>query len=156
MARTRIVGKTLSLSVGGQEYNCDITKAELVRQDADTTDSDSVVTFCDAAAGTSATQEWHLVVTAVQSTDTAGGSNGDSLHTLIWDAADTTGGDEFAFILAPHGNAAPTAEQPHYTGTVVVAEGAYPSLGGEAGSNSFVFEYDFVVKNNTVTKDVTS
>lgn len=149
MARTRINGKSLKLQIDSNEYNIDVTSASLVR-DASTDTADNVVTFADAAAGVDNTDVWYLDVTAVQSTDDATATDGISLHTAIWDAAATTGGDTFAFVLAPHGNATASALQPHYTGTVKVSEGAFPPVGGDAGS-TFTFDYRFEV-SGAVTK----
>ncbi len=152
MARNRISGKTLTMTVGSESYECDLISAVLTRAEASDT-ADTVKTFCEQSSSAS-TLVWNLTVTAVQSTDTAAGSDGESLHTLIWDAAATSGGDTFACILKPHGNESPSVEQPHYNFTVKVDEGAYPDLGGEGGPDAFTFEYTFEV-DGAVTRDTT-
>ena len=151
MARTRIKGKGLSFEFGGEAFECDLVSAVLERGDAPDTGTDGVVTFCDANAS-SGGQVWTLSIEAVQSTDTSAATDGQSLHTLIWDTAATAGGGDIAFVFKPHGNAAASVEQPHYTGSVTVPAGGYPSIGGSAGDNSFTWSYQFAVLNNTVNR----
>jgi len=152
MARTRIVGKGLTFKFGAADFKCDLISAVLERGDAPDGGTDSVVTFCDAAAS-SGGQVWKLGIEAVQSTDSASATDGQSLHTLIWDTAAGGGGD-VAFEFAPFGNATATADQPHYTGSIVVPAGGYPSVGGSAGDNSFTWSAEWLVKDNSVTKVV--
>ena len=151
MARTRIKGKGLSFEFGGEAFECDLVSAVLERGDAPDTGTDGVVTFCDANAS-SGGQVWTLSIEAVQSTDTSAATDGQSLHTLIWDTAATAGGGDIAFVFKPHGNAAASVEQPHYTGSVTVPAGGYPAVGGSAGDSSFTWSYQFAVLNNTVTR----
>lgn len=117
----RITGKSLSFKLGDTEYMADATNIVLENEDAD----NDVTTFADAAAG--GTKQWFFTMTAVQSTDAT------SLWSFLWDST----GDEVAYVFAPQGNATPSADAPHFTGTVTV--GAKPSIGGEAG-NTFTFE----------------
>ena len=152
MARTRIKGKGLSFEFGGEAFECDLVSAVLERGDAPDTGTDGVVTFCDAATS-SGGQVWTLSIEAIQSTDTsANATDGQSLHTLIWNSAAATGGGDITFVFKPHGNAAATPEQPHYTGEVNIPAGGYPSIGGSAGDNSFTWSYQFAVLNNTVNR----
>lgn len=122
---TRIKGVALTLEIGTPpiDYKCDITAAKITNEesDADTT------TFCDVAEGDQ--YDYFLNLTAVQSTDV------ESLWSHIWEHS----GAEVAFTYAPHGNATPTPNQPHFIGTVKI--GPRPEIGGEAGKdNTFVYE----------------
>lgn len=148
MARNRIRGNSLSFNFAGVAYECDLTSAVLVREAADNNTADGVLTFCDVANASDG-NVWKLNVTAVQSTDSGSGS-AKSLHTLVWETA-SAGGD-IAFLFKPNGNATATASQPHYSGSVTVTKGAYPEIGGDAGNDSFTWDYSFTVSNNTVTK----
>lgn len=120
---TRINGKKLSLKIGtpAVDHWQDITSYTLTNEEADS----DVTTFADAAAGGS--RKFLLNISAIQSLDAAS----------FWRTAWEKTGTDVAFTLAPHGNAAPSATQPHFTGTVTV--GPKPDLGGEAGS-TFTFE----------------
>lgn len=134
---TGIRGNALTLSFGSPavDYKCDVTAVTLTNEDAD----QDVVTFCDAADGT--TKQWFLNITAIQSTDA------DSLWSYIWDHS----GDEVAFTYAPHGNAVPTEDQPHFTGMLTV--GSKPEIGGEASTsrtNRFTFESQWEVSGEPV------
>ncbi|WP_144268257.1 hypothetical protein [Demequina sp. NBRC 110055] len=124
---TRIRGAALTLSVGSPavDYKCDITSATITNEE---TDSD-VLTFCDVEEGNDRT--YFLNITAIQSTDA------DSLWSYIWDQSGTEG---VAFTYAPHGNASPSASQPHFTGTLTI--GDKPEIGGEAvrDGNGYTFE----------------
>ncbi len=148
MARTRIKGKGLTFLVAGVEYKCDLTSAELVREAADNNTADSVLTFCDVDNASDG-NVWKLNIEAIQSTDQGSGS-AKSLHTLVWETAAT--GGTLAFIYKPLGNVTATASMPHYSGSVDVAAGAYPPIGGEAGNDALKWDYSFVVTNNTVAK----
>lgn len=113
----RIEGKKLALKLGTPAVDVwqDITKYLLTSEEA----SSDVTTFADAAAG--GARQNLLNLSGIQSTDVA------SFWSLCWEKT----GTDVAFTLAPHGNAAPTPAQPHFTGIVTV--GARPDLGGEAG-----------------------
>lgn len=128
---TKIKGVALTLKIGspGTDYKCDVTKATITNDEAS---NDEVITFCDAAAGGART--FYLNITAIQSTDP------NSLWTYIWKQS----GGKVAFTYAPHGNAEPTAAQPHFTGQVTI--GPRPEIGGEAGAqNTYVFETQWVI-----------
>ena len=147
MARTRIKGKSLTITVNGEEFQCDLTSAVLQKDSAESGQEDTVQTFCEAGTS-SAGQVWYMDTTAIQSTDTASNDDGQSLWRLVWDSA--TGGAELPFVFAPYANAVPTADQPHFTGTLIVDDGAYPAIGGDAGVSTFTWTYRFLVKDNVV------
>lgn len=166
MARNRIKGKGLTFEFGtpAVKYECDLISAVLERVDQQSGGGqDGVITFCDAAASAGG-QVWVLNIEAVQSTDVTAAATGtvgnpgyvpaqtDSLHTVVWNAAATTGGMDIPFVFAPYGNATPTPAQPHFTGTVHVEQGAFPSIGGSAGDNSFTWTYQFNLNPNVVTR----
>lgn len=150
MARTRLKGKGITFMYGLTEYQCDLTSVVLEKGTPDdTTQVDGTTTFCDVDSGAASGNVWLMNITAVQSTDN---TPEKSLHMLIWDLAGTEGGGELLFNFAPHGNAVATSEQPHFTGTVVVDAGAFPSVGGDAGADSWTFDYTFVVKDDEVLR----
>lgn len=128
---TRIKGVALTLSIGTPvvDYKCDVTACTITNEEADS----DVTTFCDAAAG--GARQFFLNLTGVQSTDAA------SLWSYIWDHA----GEVVTFLYAPHGNAAASATQPHFTGSVRV--GPKPEIGGEAGAgNTYTFESQWEIE----------
>ncbi|MGM7677574.1 hypothetical protein [Microbacterium sp. A94] len=57
----------------------------------------------------------------------------------LWRFARDHSGERVEFVVAPHGNAEPGINQPHYRGSVVV--GPKPDLGGEAEDRTFLFEF---------------
>ena len=122
----RILGNTLTLSVGGKDYWSDIAEYSLEPADADK----NVVTFADAQGGGSS--GWTLKGKAIQSTDVA------SFWTYVWKNA----GQTVDFILAPHGNETPSEAQPHFKGRVLIK--SKPSIGTTAGEDqgaTFDFEW---------------
>jgi hypothetical protein len=130
MSSARIKGAKLSLLIGtpGVEYMGDLTAYKITNADAD---KGGLTTFEDAGNG--GAKQFKLSGTAAQSTATG------SFWRYVW--ANT--GETAAFTVAPHGNETPTAEQPHFIGTVII--GAKPDLGVEAGTTnegSFDFEWD--------------
>lgn len=130
MATTnRIKGVALTLKFGSTDYKADVTACTLTNEEAES----DVVTFEDAAG--EGQRQFLLNITAIQSTDTA------SFWRYVWENA----GSRVAYVYAPHGNAVPTAAQPHFTGFVKV--GNKPSIGGEAGaSKTFTFETSWQVE----------
>jgi hypothetical protein len=153
MARTRIRGKQVKFTLNGHDYECDLVSAVLEKVDAPSSGTDTVTTFCDASTSAGG-QVWQLSIEAVQSTDTSAATDGESLHTLIWDSAATAGGAKIPFVFMTHGNATASAEQPHFTGTAVVEAGAYPAVGGTAGENSFTWTYEFYLDPDVVTRKI--
>jgi hypothetical protein len=134
---TRIKGTKLALTLGtpGTDYWHDMTSYELFNDEAES----DVTTFADAAEG--GARQHKLKGTAIQSTAA------DSFWRYVW--ANT--GQDVPFTLAPHGNATPTASQPHFIGTVTI--GPKPSLGGEAGTGAFTFEFEWLVTGEPVMDD---
>lgn len=128
-ARTRLTGSTLSLKINNKEYNADIAEYEYSEEDKDS----GTLTFADAAGGATGTGK--LKVVFVQSLDA------DSLHQQIMDSP---GQRDVKFILAPYGNAAASATQPHFTGTLDFPR-LRPSLGIKAGDADNTSEVEFKV-----------
>jgi len=128
-ASTRIKGNKLALKLGtpAVDHWQDVSQYLLTNEEAD----GDVTTFADAAAGGS--RQYLLNMTGVQSLDATG------FWRLVWDKT----GTDIPFTIAPFGNTAPSATQPHFTGTATV--GPKPDLGGEAGNSSFTFETSWKV-----------
>lgn len=129
MASPRIKGRQLALIIDGVNYWADQTACVLDNEEGD----EDTVTFEDAAAAGGARQ-YFLSLTALQSTA------GDSFWRYCWDNT----GEDVPFVYAPHGNAAASATQPHFTGTCTI--GPRPAIGGEAGRDvTYTFETRFDV-----------
>lgn len=123
---TRLTGAKLSIKIGETEYKSDVTSYRIQNAERDS----DVVTFEDAENGD--LRDYTLVAGLVQSTDP------ESLHMHVWDHE----GETFTYVLAPHGNAAPSTTEPHFTGSGTMP--APPELGGEAGKrNTFTTEATF-------------
>lgn len=125
----RIKGNQLLLTIDGKDYWADCSECfiETGKADKDT------VTFADAANG-SGDVSYTLKFKAVQSTDPA------SFWSYIWDHA----GETVPFVYAPHGNATPAADKPHFTGKVTIA--SKPKIGGAAGANTYDFEGEWQIE----------
>lgn len=121
---TRIKGKALSLMIGATEYACDATSIVLDNEEAD----DDTVTFCEV--GTGGNVQWFFTIEAVQSTAAS------SFWRYLWENT----GTEVAFVFKPHGNETASADQPHFTGNLVV--GSKPSIGGEAAAKGQTFTFE--------------
>ncbi len=147
MARTRMKGKGITFTYDGVEYQCDLTSVVLEKATGDTTATDGTLTFCDVGTANADGEVWVMNITALQSTDY---TPEKALHALLWDLAKV--GGELAFVFAPHGNETATQNQPHFTGSVLVKEGAYPSVGGDAGEDAWTFDYEFEVKDDVVNR----
>jgi hypothetical protein len=121
----RIKANALQLTIDGTDYWADFSSVVMQSEDA----SADVTTFYDASLG--GRRDFYFTVSGVQSTEA----------TSFWRAMWTGAGSEETFIYAPHGNAAPTADKPHFTGTVrLPARGAF-QLGGEASADgTFAFD----------------
>ena len=124
MSSTRIKGKGLTLTINDVDYQCDATSVVLLNEESDE-DSDAL-TFCDISDGGAVS--WFFDISAITSTDS------DSFWSYLWDNAGTAG---VSYLFAPHANETPTADQPHFTGTVTLP--AKPQIGGEANS-TWTFE----------------
>lgn len=115
MAASRsIQGKSLTLEIGGVEYQPDLSNIVLDNEEADT----DTVFFGDTNS-----RQYFFEATVRQSVATA------SLWRYIWENE----GDEVNFTFNVEGNVTPTADSPHFTGTLVIP--APPQLGGEATLN---------------------
>lgn len=147
MARTRMKGKGITFTYDGTAYECDLTSVVLEKSAADSGATDGTLTFCDVGTSAADGDVWKMTITALQSTDY---TPEKALHALLWDLAKT--GGEMAFVFAPHGNDVATQNQPHFTGSVLVKEGAYPSVGGDAGEDAWTFDYEFDVKDDLVNR----
>lgn len=138
---TRIKGTKLSLKFGSpaKDYWCDVTSCTLTNEEADA----GVVTFCDAADGGG--RDFFLNIAGIQSTAA------DSFWRYVWEHT----GEEVGFTYAPHGNEMPTADEPHFIGTVKV--GPKPEVGGEAGvDNEYTFETQWKCIGTPVMEDGTT
>ena len=119
--------------------NEDLKTSELTWEDKD----DSDLTFSEAAAGL--LQDGTLTLTAVASTDE------ESFWRWCWDHP----GQDVVVVWGPHGNAVPTADQPHFTGTASTA--GKPELKNEAKSpkdkTGSEFEIEFVFSTDVELVD---
>ncbi len=129
-ASTRIKANNIVFKIGSTDYACDANIVELTLDDA----PGDVQTFCEVRVG----GQWMLHLEGVTSGDA------DSLYRILWDNF----GTEVAFTIAPNGNATASADQPHYTGTVVFDQ--LPPL--SLTSNEVTkFAIDLTVKNTPHT-----
>ena len=115
-------GKSLSITVDSVEYNMDLTSVVLQNEEAD----DDATTFADLSAGGSV--QWFFEMEAVADYSET------SLWSFLWTEAGST---DIGFVFKPYGNSAPSASQPHFSGTLNV--GSKPPVGGEA-NEVFTFE----------------
>lgn len=125
----RIKGNQLLLTIDGTDYWADCSECYIEPGKAD---KDSV-TFADAANG-SGDASYTLKFKAIQSTDQK------SFWTFVWDHA----GETVAFVYAPHGNATPTPDKPHFKGNVTIAN--KPKIGGAAGAGAYDFEGEWTIE----------
>jgi hypothetical protein len=100
-ASTRITAQNILFKIAGTDYACDANSVVLELGDA----PGDVQTFCEVRVG----GEWALTLSGITSGETT------SLYQVLW----TNFGSEAVFIIAPNGNAVPSTDEPHYTGTVV-------------------------------------
>jgi hypothetical protein len=97
-ASTRIKAQNIIFKIGATDYACDANMVELTLDDA----PGDVQTFCEQRVG----GQWALQLDGIMSGDSG------SLYRLLWDNF----GTEVAFTIAPNGNAAASASEPHYEG----------------------------------------
>jgi hypothetical protein len=122
---TRIKANALLLSIDGTDYWADFSSVMMQSEDA----ASDVTTFYDASLG--GRRDFYFTVSGVQSTEAAS----------FWRAMWTDAGTEVAFIYAPSGNATPSADLPHFTGTVRLPPRGALQLGGDASPDgTFAFE----------------
>lgn len=100
-ASTRIKASNIVFKIGTTDFACDANMVELTLDDA----PGDVQTFCETRTG----GEWKLQLDGITSGEDT------SLYQVLW----ANFGTEVAFTIAPNGNASPSADQPHYKGTVV-------------------------------------
>lgn len=100
-ASTRIKASNIVFKINTTDYACDANMVELTLDDA----PGDVQTFCEVRTG----GEWSLQLDGIVSGEDT------SLYRVLWDNF----GSEVAFTIAPNGNATPSADQPHYKGTVI-------------------------------------
>lgn len=135
---TRIYGAALILKLDGKDIAADLTESELSfeAEDKDT------VTFAQVNGG--AADVGKLKLKAIQSTATA------SFWRHVWSNA---GKRNVPFAYAVHGNADPTEEQPHITGTLDI--GPRPTIGGAADpKKSYVFDVEWTARVDRELKTV--
>jgi hypothetical protein len=101
---TRIKATNIVFKIGTTDYACDTNGVELTLGDA----PGDVQTFCEVRVG----GEWALKLDGITSGEDT------SLYQILW----ANFGTEVAFTIAPNGNASASADQPHYTGTVIFNE----------------------------------
>ena len=129
-ASTRIKASNIVFKIGTTDFACDANMVELTLDDA----PGDVQTFCEVRVG----GQWTLHLEGITSGDDT------SLYRILWDNF----GTEVAFTIAPNGNATASADQPHYTGTVVFDQ--LPPL--SLSSNEMTkFAVDLTVKNTPHT-----
>lgn len=123
-ASTRIKAQNITFTIGAVDYACDATSVSLELGDA----PGDVRTFCEVSVG----KQWALNLEGITSGDS------DSLYRILWDNY----GTEVAFSVAPNGSTA-SANEPHYSGTVVFNELPPMSLtAGETASFAVTLEVD--------------
>lgn len=119
--------RKLTLMIDSDEVAPEVSSAVISSAE---TDSD-FISFADAAAGGGRT--YTLKLTFVQ----------DAVAGSLWDKVWSAAGSDIAVVVRPYGNAAASATQPHFTGTVTVTEPDGDLLGGDAdASNSARFTTD--------------
>jgi hypothetical protein len=133
-ASPRIKATNIIFKIGTTDYACDANLVQLTTQDA----PGDVRSFCEVQVG----QEWTLQLDGITSLDS------DSLYQLLW----ANYGTEVAFTLAPGGNATPSADAPHYTGTAIFDK--LPDVALSSGEVS-KFSVTLTVKNDVHTPAAT-
>lgn len=114
---------------------------EVVISGTDKDDND--ITFADVTAG--ALQDATIKIKAIQSTDAT------SLHQFLFDNQ----GVEVELVYGPHGNATPTATQPHFKVTKLKIENI-PDIGGPARKSTEGYDFDYELKSSGTLTKVTS
>lgn len=134
MGSPRIRGnKKPQLTIGtpGADRSADVISWLIENEEADS----DVVTFEDAANGGG--RQFKLTGSAIQSTESA------AFWRYVWE---NSGEEGVPYTIAPHGNAAPSKDQPHFVGTLSI--GPKPQIGGEASASAtsaFTFDYEFLI-----------
>lgn len=132
MGSPRIRGNkkpVLRIGAPGTDHAADLISWRIENEEADA----DTVTFEDAEKG--GDRQHFLRGAAIQSTQTA------AFWRYVWE---NSGETAVPYTVAPHGNATPTADQPHFVGTLTI--GPKPTIGGEAdtsATSAFQFDYEF-------------
>lgn len=108
-------GENLQIEIDEVEYNSHL---HAVRAEPDDGEDGDFITFANAATGD--TSQWFLRGTLYDD------HQADSLWTMAW----LNSGSTVPFLIRPHGNASPSASQPHFGGNVKITR--KPGIGGEA------------------------
>lgn len=125
-ASTRIKAQNIIFKIDGDNFACDANSVVLELGDA----PGDVQTFCEVRVG----GEWSLTLAGITSGEVG------SLYQVLW----SNFGSHAEFVIAPNGNAVPSTDMPHYTGTVVFDQ--LPPL--NLTSNEVVqFEVTLTVRN---------
>lgn len=132
--------RLLTISVGGTEYNMQVTSSKVTSGAADADNT----TFSEAAAGGS--RLYKLALTLLQ----------DHATGTLWDKIWASAGSSAAVIVRPYGNTTPTVAQPHYTGNVTITEPDGDLIGGQANASPTArwtvdVEWEFASKPTKVT-----
>lgn len=127
-ASTRLVARNIIFKIDDVEYACDASKVSLTPEDA----PGGVRTFCE----TNTEKEFKLALEGIVSLEAT------SLYQILW----ANQGTQVEFILAPAGNATPTSDKPHYTGSVIFDD--LPPLELTSGEGA-VFSVTYTVDNAT-------
>lgn len=112
--------RKLTLDIDGTEYTAQVSNVRITSAEADS----DFVTFAEAASG--GARDYALVITLTQ--DAAAGT--------LWTEIFENAGDDVPYVVAPYGNAAPSAGEPHFTGTCTITEPDGDLLGGEANKSN--------------------
>lgn len=114
---TALSPKKSKIEINGTDYSNDVTNYTVSAADQD----NSTLTFGEADSG--ATKAYTVTVTVIQ----------DDSATSLWSYInDNAGTDNIPLVLQPHGNATPSATQPHWTGTCSIPEWDGDFMGGDA------------------------
>jgi hypothetical protein len=134
---TGVVAKFAIPPAAAIDYGGDVRKIEMSSDDKD----DSDLTFEEASSGD--TKDYTAKVTALFSTEVG------SFWRLLWDNP----GTEFTVTWGPHGNAVPSADEPHFTMTLK-ADGKPPfSQEARRGKQRETFDYELEVTAGPVLDD---
>jgi hypothetical protein len=115
-----LTARTLTISVGGTQYEAQVFSATV---SADAADNDDV-TFAEAAAGGGRVYTLGLTLTQ------------DMAASTLWRKIFDSPGTDVAVVMKPYGNATPSAAQPHFTMSANVREPDGVLLGGDADSSA--------------------
>lgn len=116
----RITGRLLTLEIDGTDYSDQASNAVIASAESDA----DFLSFAEAAAG--GARDYTLNMTVAQ--DLAAG-------TLFREIVDNVG-DTVPFVLAPYGNATPTAGQPHVVGNAIISEPDGDFVGGASTTST--------------------